>query len=304
MILIYHRTIKDKEFRKLKKFKPGAWVNVVDPTESEIKLLKKLGVEYSFIEDALDPDELPRIEKENNTIYIMLNIPQLEKGKIFNVPLLVVVSKDIFVTLSKKYLDSLNSLLSDSQLYTTQKTKNLLRICLRITNLYTREIRKINKEINAKKVSLSKLKNEDVIAFVELEEILNEFSTSIVALIGVFEKIRSGKYIEIFEKDEDLIEDLIIDSYQSLDMCKTSIRKIINIREAYSTILTNTLNKVLKFLASLTLIMGVPTIIASLYGMNVGLPFQKSTFAFFYVFLFTLIISLILVLVFYFKKWL
>lgn len=304
MILIYHRTIKDKELRKLKEFKPGAWINIVDPTESEIKLLKKLGVEYSFIEDALDPDELPRIEKENNTIYIMLNIPQVEKGKIFNVPVLVVVSKDIFVTLSKKDLDSLRSLLSDSQLYTTQKTKNLLRICLRITNLYTREIRRINKEINAKKVSLSKLKNEDIIAFVELEEALNEFSTSIVALMGVFEKIRSGKYIKIFEKDEDLIEDLIIDSYQSLDMCKTCIKKIINIREAYSTILTNTLNKVLKFLASLTLIMGVPTIIASLYGMNVGLPFQKSTFAFFYVFFFTLIISLILVLVFYFKKWL
>jgi len=235
---------------------------------------------------------------------VIINVPQKDKGKILNVPLLLNIGKDIFVTVSKKYLDFLPSLLSDSQIYTTQKTKNLLKICLRVTDLYTKEIRRINKEINAKKVSLSKLKNKDIIAFVELEEILNEFVTSIVALIGVFEKIRSGKYTKMFEKDEDLLEDLIIDSYQSLDMCRTSIRKIINIREAYSAILTNNLNKVLKFLTSLTLIMGVPTIIASLYGMNVGLPFQSSAFAFFYIFFITLVISLILIFVFYLKKWL
>ena len=304
MILIYHRTIKDKELRKLKEFKPGTWIDVIGPTKSEIKFLEKLGIEYSFIEDAMDPDELPRIEKEKNTIYIMLNVPQIDRGKILNIPVLIVISRNIFATISKRDLDSLNSLFSDSNLYTTQKTKNLLRVCLRATNLYTREIRKIDKEINTKKVSLSKLKNKDIITFIELEEILSGFVTSISALIGIFEKIRSGKYVEIFEKDEDLLEDLVIDSYQSLDMCKTSVKKIINIREAYSTILTNNLNKILKFLTSLTLIMGVPTIIASLYGMNVGLPFQESAFAFFYIFFFTLIISLILVLVFYLKKWL
>jgi len=304
MISIFHRTIKEKKLKKLKEFKPGVWIDVVDPTEPEIKLLEKLGIGYSFVEDAMDPDELPRVEKEKNILYLILNLPKTEKGKILNVPFLVGIGRDIFVTISKKKLDSLHHLLFEPQLYTTQKTKNLLRICLMITNLYTREIRRINKEINARKVSLSKLKDKDIIVFVELEEVLNEFITSIVSLIGVFEKIRYGKYVKIFEKDEELLEDLIIDSYQSLDMCKISLKKITNIREAYSTILTNTLNKVLKFLTSLTLIMGIPTIIASFYGMNVSLPFQENNFAFFYVFIFTFLLCLILVLIFYFKRWL
>jgi len=304
MISIFHRTIKEKKLKKLKEFKPGVWIDVVDPTEPEIKLLEKLGIGYSFVEDAMDPDELPRVEKEKNILYLILNLPKTEKGKILNVPFLVGIGRDIFVTISKKKLDSLHYLLFEPQLYTTQKTKNLLRICLMITNLYTREIRRINKEINARKVSLSKLKDKDIIVFVELEEVLNEFITSIVSLIGVFEKIRYGKYVKIFEKDEELLEDLIIDSHQSLDMCKISLKKITNIREAYSTILTNTLNKVLKFLTSLTLIMGIPTIIASFYGMNVSLPFQENNFAFFYVFIFTFLLCLILVLIFYFKRWL
>lgn len=304
MILTYYRTIRDKELRKLERLKPGAWIYIVNPSLEEIEFLKKLEITPSFIEDALDPDELPRIEKEKGNVYVILNVPQIEEGKILNLPLLVVVAKDFFITLSKKSLDFLNNILSSPFLYTTQKTKNLLRICFQLTNLYTQEIRKINKEINAKKVSLSELKNEDIIAFVELEEVLNEFITALVALMGVFEKIRSGKYVKIFQKDQQLLEDLVISCYQSLDMSKASIKKIINIREAYSTILTNTLNKILKFLTSLAVIMGVPTIISSLYGMNLSLPLQQNPLAFFWILFFIFLVSLGFVLFFYFKKWL
>jgi len=304
MFSVYYRTIKDKRVRLINQPKKGSWISVVEPKENDIGLLKKLKIDPSFIEDALDPDELPRIEKEKSFVYVILNAPCQEKGKIFNIPVLTAFGQEVFVILSGRKLDFLDSLLKDYRTYTTQKAKNLLNICLRITDLYTREIRKINKEINAKKVSLSKLKNKDIIAFVELEEGLNEFITAIVALIGVFEKIRSGKFIEIFEKDKDLLEDLITDSYQSLDMCRTSIKRIINIREAYSTILTNGLNRTMKALASLAIILGVPTIIASLYGMNVGLPLQSNPFAFFYISIATLTVCLFLILVFYLKKWL
>jgi len=304
MILMYHRTIRDRIMKKVPLFKPGVWIDVVDPKEEEIKLLEKLGIDTSHIEDAMDPDELPRINKEKEAVYVILNTPQVEGGKVYNVPLLVVVARNYFATISKKHLDSLSSILTRPSLYTTQKAKNLLKICFKVTELYTREIRRINKEINAKKVSLSELRNEDIIVLVEFEEVLNEFITSIVALIGVFEKIRSGKYVRVFEEDEHLLEDLIIDSNQSLDMARTSIKKIVNMREAYSTILSNNLNKVLKFLTSLALIMGVPTIIASIYGMNVRLPLQESPFAFLYVMFITFLISAILFVVFYIKKWL
>jgi len=304
MLSIYHKTIKDKKLKLIDTLKQGSWINVIEPKEEDLKSLEKLKIDPSFIEDALDPDELPRIEREKGIAYVLLNAPCRKKGKIFNIPFLITLSRDFFVVLSGEKLDFLKPILKSNKTYTTQKVKNLIKICLKITNLYTKEIRRINKEINSKKVNLSKLKNEDIIAFVELEEGLNEFITALIALIGVFEKIRSGKFIKVFETDENMLEDLITDSYQGLDMCRASIKKIINIREAYSTILTNNLNKVMKMLASLAIILGVPTIIASLYGMNVKLPLQSNPFAFSYISLATVLICLFLILVFYLKKWL
>lgn len=301
MISIKYKTIKDNKASFLNYPKPGSWINIFDPSEKEIEFLKKIGIDFSLIDDALDPDELSRIEKERKNVYVILNFPQKESGKFFNVPLLTAITPDYFITVSRKDLDCFGQI---SENPTTQKVKNFIQLCLFATNCYTKEIRKINKEINAKKVSLSALQNKDIAAFVELEEGLNEFITSNVAQIGVFEKIRSGKFVKVFEKDEDLLEDLIIDSSQSLDMCNTSIKKIINIRESYSAILTNNLNKAMKLLASMAIILGVPTIISSFYGMNVGLPLGKNPLAFLYVAVFSIAICLVLAVVFYFKKWL
>ncbi len=301
MLSIFYKKIKDKKTVVLEKPKPGSWINLVNPSQEEIEFLKTLGVNPLFIRDALDPDELPRIEKEKRFVYIILNFPQRENEKIFNIPVLIVISKNYFITLSQRNLDCFENIINNA---TTQKVKNLIRICLQATNLYTWEIRRINKEINSKKVSLSKLKNRDISAFVELEEGLNEFITANVAQIGVFEKIHSGKFLGIFSGDEELLETLIIDSRQSLDMSQTSIKKIVNIRESYSAILSNNLNKTMKLLTSLAFILGIPTIIGSFYGMNVILPFQTNPFAFFYIIASTLIICLILITIFFLKKWL
>ena len=305
MLSIYYRTIKDKGLQRLPEVRVGAWVNVVSPQHEEIQFLTKIGISPDQIEDALDPDELPRIEKEDGNIYIIFNVPLRDnKRGLFSVPLSVIITPDIFVTLSKEKLDCVENTLVEESTYTTQKTKNLLRLCLKITESYEREIRRINKSIYAKRINLLRLHNKDIVNLVVLEEALNKFTTSIVALVGIFEKISSGKYVKIFERDQELTEDLIVDSRESLNMCQSSIKNISNIRQAYSTVLTNELNKVMKFLTSLTIIVSIPTLITGIYGMNVALPLQKNAFAFVYISLITLFTSLVLVLIFYFKKWL
>jgi len=305
MLSIYYRTIKDKGLQRLPEVRVGAWVNVVSPQHEEIQFLTKIGISPDQIEDALDPDELPRIEKEDGNIYIIFNVPLRDnKRGLFSVPLSVIITPDIFVTLSKEKLDCVENTLVEESTYTTQKTKNLLRLCLKITESYEREIRRINKSIYAKRINLLRLHNKDIVNLVVLEEALNKFTTSIVALVGIFEKISSGKYVKIFERDQELTEDLIVDSRESLNMCQSSIKNISNIRQAYSTVLTNELNKVMKFLTSLTIILSIPTLITGIYGMNVALPLQKNAFAFVYISLITLFTSLVLVLIFYFKKWL
>ena len=303
MISILYRASKDEQLKQLSEIKKGAWVNIVNPTKAEIAEISKLTkIEKEFIIDTLDPDELPRIEKSEDITYVILNVPYEENGEILSAPFLIAITPDLLVTLSPKRLKPIEQILQRN-IYTTKKTKNILEISLKVVDLYEQEIRKINKSIYTKKVNLSKLTNKDIINFVGLEKILNKFVTSLIPTISIFEKILSGKYVKIYKDDQELTEDLIIDSQQCLNMCRGSIKNVTNIRQAYSTILTNDLNRVMKFLTSLTIIIGVPTIIASLYGMNVKLPLQGNIFAFVYICLFTLIACLVLAFIFYFKKW-
>jgi magnesium transporter len=304
MLTIYHRTIKDPKLETVPVVKVGSWINVVDPSREEIRFLTDLGLVPENIEDALDPDELPRSESKEGWLYVILNVPYEVDGTVRKVPLLVVLAPEFILTLCKMPFPFVDQLLGDKNCYTTQKVKNLLNVCVKITDTFTQKIRRIDKSMAIKRGHLSKLSDADIVGMIELEEVLNEFNSSLVAQIGVFEKIISSKVINIFQDDKELAEDLIIDSRQCMDMCNTSIKSLANMRAAYSAILTNNLNKVIKFLTSLTALLAIPTIVASLFGMNVDLPMQGEPFAFALVVVLTLVLVVVSVLFFYFKRWL
>ena len=115
--------------------------------------------------------------------------------------------------------------------------------------------------------------------------------------------LTSGKILELFEEDKDLIEDLLLNNNQLIGISKSNLKNIVNIREAYSTIMGNNLNKIIKFLTALTVVLNIPVLISGFYGMNVALPLAQSGFAFWYLVFSSVIISIILIIVFIKMDW-
>ena len=306
MIEIYRKTLKSAHIQRLRDIKVGTWINVVNPNEKEIrKLIAKTRISRQFIEDAFDIYEVPRIEEKDGIFYILTRTPYKDVSGLITVPLLIILTPENIITLSAQPIDFFQDFISEKvQFYTTQKAKLLIQIFLKISHAYEKYVKFIARNIQSKKIILKKLENKDIVNLVEWEEVLNNFITSLVPNISVFERILRGKFIPLYKEDEELIEDLVVASRQSLELCKTSIKSIVNTREAYSTILTNNLNKIIKFLTSITIILTIPTIIASIYGMNIALPFAKNPLAFGYISLWMLILMLLLFWFFYKKRWL
>lgn len=304
MLTIYHRVEKGKDLAVVQEPARGTWIHAVDPTREEMQRLVDLGIILENMEDALDPDELPRLESKDNISYFILNVPFSEDGRIQQAPIMVAIAQDFFLTLSRNNFDFIRNFISKPETFTHLKTRNFIDIALWITEQYLTTIRKISKAVYAKRTNLANLTNDDIKNLVESEETLNKFDNSLLPLINMLEKVMSGRIITVFQEDRESTEDLIIDARQCLGMCETSIRNIVNIREAYTAVITNNLNKVIKFLTALTVIMAVPTIVASVFGMNVSLPFDGDSMAFVWV---LIIMGALMgggVVFFYFKQWL
>ena len=305
MIEIYKKSLKDSELKKLKKIEKGSWISVINPNIDEIEELeKKLHLDLTVIEDALDENEISRIEESDNIFYFIIRFPVQSDLNATTIPLLIVITKDNIITLCKDDNDLIEKIIRrQKSCFTTHKTGFLLRIITETFNSYDSNLKRILKDIKIKKIKIKNLENKDILFLVQEEETLNDFVSSIVPIISNLGRILSGRFVPIFEKDRDIIEDLFMDSKQTLEISKTALKSIRNIREAYSTILTNDLNKIMKVLTVVTITLTVPTIISSIYGMNIKLPIQNDPFAFIYIIIIILLLSLLLLMILKRKRW-
>ncbi|MFA7169439.1 MAG: magnesium transporter CorA family protein [Candidatus Paceibacterota bacterium] len=305
MINVYNRTIKSPELKKIKVIKPGSWIQVVKPTEQEIEMLvKNLNIDPTVLEDVLDENEISRVEKENGIFYMIIRFPFIKDKVISTMPLLLAITKDNIITVCKESEDITRYFLEkDKDFLTTKKTYFVLKAISEIFRGYDAYLNKILKDIKQKKIEINHLRNRDILFLVQEEETLNDFISALVPTINITERILRGKYITIYEKDIDVVEDLVMDSKQTLELSKSGLKSIKNIREAYSTILTNDLNKVMKTLTIATIMFTVPTIISSIFGMNIPLPMQNDPMAFLHIMGLIFFSSLILLLIIIKRRW-
>lgn len=282
MINIYKKTLKSPELRKIEDPEPGSWIQVIKPSEKEMEfLVRKLDIDPMLLEDALDENEISRVEKEDGIFYMIIRFPVSKNQIISTVPLLVIVSDKNIVTICKEQESITKRFLEkDRGFLTTKRTYFTLRVISEIFRDYDRYLNRILKDIKQKKIELHHLQNKDILFLVQEEETLNDFISALVPIISLTERILRGKYIPIYDKDIEVVEDLVLDSKQTLELSKNGLKSIKNIREAYSTILTNELNRVMKILTITTILLTVPTIIASIFGMNVQLPLADDPRAF------------------------
>ena len=160
--------------------------------------------------------------------------------------------------------------------------------------MYLNLLKKINKETEiAESVLKNSMKNKALLKLLSLEKSLVYFTTSLKANEVVMEKTMRGKIIKLYEEDEDILEDSIIENKQAIEMAKIYSDILNGTMDAYASIISNNLNGVMKFLTSITIILSIPTMLASFWGMNVPVPMQNSPWGFGILILVSLIISLI-----------
>lgn len=304
MLEMYQTNVDTNETKKTTEYKKGNWINMTAPTEEEIKdVCEKLQIKQDFIRYALDSEEKARIdiEDDDNTILFIIDIPIREKegdSLIYTtMPIgIIFVRDDYLITVSLKQNDIITDLIKNKMknIITYKKSRFLLQILYSNASLYLTLLKKINKETEiAESVLKNSMKNKALLKLLNLEKSLVYFTTSLKSNEIVMEKTMRGKIIKLYEEDEDILEDAIIENKQAIEMAKIYSDILNGTMDAYASIISNNLNRVMKYLTSITIILAIPTMVASYWGMNVPVPLQNNPWGFPIIIIFSIIVAII-----------
>jgi magnesium transporter len=288
----------------------GAWIRLFEPTEAELAVVAgQCGIPPEFLKASLDEEERPRIDTDDDAVLIVMDIPVTSEfegiSTLTTHPLGIIIKKNYIITVCSRRAQILDDFISGKVRHfsTFKKTRFLFQIFYRNSSNYLGHLRQIEKTISNIEVELHRsMKNESLFQMMELEKSLIYFSTSLKSNEGVLERILRTKPLRMYEEDAEFLEDVIIENKQAMEMSQIYLQVLNGMTGAFATIISNNLNIVMKFLASVTIIIAIPTMIASFYGMNVNLPFSQQSFAFEMIFTVSVIISVAMGLLMWKKK--
>ncbi len=302
---ILFKTIKGKGFKQINKPKTGAWIYFDQIDEDVLKEVSELAkINWVDLQDSLDIYELPRIEREGDVIILFVRVPEKPDEHLHTSLLTMVITPNYFITLSRRRLQVLEEIIQTPLgLATTQPSKLVFYILLKTAQLYTQKVRWIRNEVVKQQKQIEEVSSHDIQELVNHEEVLNEFLLALVPTKNIIEAIISGKYLALYREDLDLLEDLLISVKQSVDICHVSLKSIMTLRDSYQIIFTNRLNKTMQFLTVFTILLTIPTVIGSIYGMNVALPWAKEGWIFGGLMVVNVILMMILMVFFRLKRW-
>ena len=304
MLEMYNTDIETNKTTRVKEYKKGNWINLVAPSEEEIKeVCENVKIQDDFIRYALDFEEKARIdiEEDDQTTLFVIDVPIREKEDenivYSTMPIgIILVRDDYFITVSIRKNDIIQGFTKGNMknVITYKKSRFLLQILYTNSSYYLNLLKKINKETEIAESDLkNSMRNKELLKLLSLEKSLVYFTTSLKSNESVMEKTMRGKIIRLYEEDEDLLEDAIIENRQSIEMAKIYSDILNGTMDAYASIISNNLNRVMKVLTSITIILSVPTMIASYWGMNVPVPLQHNPFGFLIIIGISILISIV-----------
>ena len=290
MLKIFKNELDSDVVKKIDKIEDNCWINLVHPTMEEVRLVvDTLGIEEDLITKVLDEEELPRIEKTDNATLIVVDGPFMEdahvKNKYTTYPLGIIICNDLhIVTVSLKEFGLLKEFEKGNvkTFYTYKKSRFLIQLLLRTASSYLKVLSLVNADIHKKeKVLYHSTSNKQLVELLDIEKTLVYFITSLKANDVVLEKLTKGNVVALYEEDVELLEDTIVENRQGIEMCTIYKEILSSITDTYATIVSNNLNVVMKFLAGITIVLSIPTMISSFLGMNVSLgAFSDYEYAF------------------------
>lgn len=289
MLKMYNTDVKTNITTETEEFIKGNWINMVSPTEREIETVcKNINIKDDFIRYALDYEEKARIdfEEDDNTILFIIDIPIIEQengNKVYStMPIgIIFVRDDYFITVSLTENNIINRLEKSKNIITYKKSRLLLQIFYSNAERFLTLLKRLNKETEvAESVLKSSMQNKELLKLLSVKKSLVYFTTSLKSNEIVMEKTLRGNLIKLYEEDEDILDDAIIENKQAIEMSRIYSDILTGTLDAYASIISNNLNGVMKFLTSITIILAIPTMISSYWGMNVPVPLQNNPFGF------------------------
>lgn len=257
---------------------PGCWINVINPDRNEIQsLIDRFSLEPDFIRAALDEEESSRIETEDENTLIIIDTPYVEKNEdnliYLTVPIGIIVTPKNVLTISLRE----NALIEEfaqgvvKDVNPALRTQFVLMLMMRMSTRFLQYLKQIDRISNTLERELRKsMKNKELVMMLDINKSLVYFSTSLKANEITIAKLTRGKHLKLYEEDQDLLDDVLIEIKQAIEMASIYSSVLSGTTDSFASIISNNLNNVMKILASVTIVVSIPTFITGFYGMNIG----------------------------------
>ncbi|HEX4799460.1 MAG TPA: magnesium transporter CorA family protein [Candidatus Paceibacterota bacterium] len=285
----------------------GAWTHVVAPTSDDFMyLISHFGLEESIVNDIKDDYEIPRFEQDGTITYFFTRfINGNEHIDTETSPLLIVLGASFIVTIANHEVPFLNSFVDGNrQFLTKNRTHFFLEIMMAIAADYSKALNVVRKSVYRDVNRVRNISGRDIQRLVYFEQELNEILSTLLPTNAWLQQLTKGNYIQMFEDDRELLDDVLISGTQIVDTTKAILKTIQNIRSASEAVLTQKLNGTIRMLTAFTIILTIPTLIASLFGMNVPVPLQENPYGFWFVLIFIAGVVTVTIRFFVHNRWL
>jgi magnesium transporter len=307
MLTIYKTT--EQGLEQLEMMANGTWVKAIDPTPDEIQQLVNWGVDVDYINYSLDLDEMPRIEREEDFTFILLRIPHSQPESdipYITIPLGIMIRGNTIITICRHDKDMFKVLANGKyrMMKTGKRYRFALYIFLETATRYLSHLRDINRMTETVEDQLQKsTRNRELLELLKYQKSLTYFATALRSNEVMMERVQRMQIFNYYEEDQDLLEDVLTENQQAIQMTSINTEILSSMMDAFASIISNNLNGVMKALAALTIILNLPTIIASFYGMNVNLPGESHPLAFAYVIGAAVALTAVATFIFYKRDW-
>lgn len=286
-MLRFYKTVNGKTV-ELSEYMANCWVRLVAPTEEEIAFVcNTLGATEAFVRCSLDEEERSRIDEEDGNILIIVDTPSAEKNgndvEYSTIPYGIIVTQEAVITVCIKEtalpLQILDGTVKNVKVSKTRRF--VLQLLFQNATLFLHYLRRTEREISATEKSLSaNMRNKELIKLLQLDKRLVYFSTGLKGDQAVLEKLLRMRFISAYPEDAELLEDVIVENRQAVEMCTVYRDILTGTMNGYSSVISNNLNTVMKLLAAVTIILTVPQLVFSLWGINTPVPFEDSPWGF------------------------
>jgi len=282
-MITFYKTMDDK-LTKVDALTDGVWVNIINPTQEEVDKVIGWGIPVEFITNPLDIDELSYTERDEGFTFILVRLPYnqgREEGiPCIAIPLGIIIANNYIVTVCRFENDLIKNILSKNTKYfsTEKRARFVLQIMLAIASLFLNSLRSINKTIEKVEDELQQsIRNKEVLDLLKYQKSLVYLSTALKSNELMFERLQRTKIFVAYPDDAELLEDVIIENLQAIEMTNIAGNLLIQMMDAFASIIQNNQNIIFKIMTAVTIILSLPAIISSFYGMNVDLPIQQSS---------------------------